>query len=84
MHRFVELSAHVIHKKVNVPTDSGMYTTNHLLFVDSLKLMAESDEELKMLMKETKEIFKALGLEMNNDKSATNTEACAKDVSRRY
>jgi Reverse transcriptase (RNA-dependent DNA polymerase) len=73
-----------IHKKVNVPTDSGMYATNHLLFVDYLKLMAESDEELKMLMKETKEFFKAIGLEMTKDKSATNTEACAEDVSRRY
>jgi Reverse transcriptase (RNA-dependent DNA polymerase) len=46
-----------IHKKLNVPTDSGMYATNHLLFVEDLKLMAESDEELKMLMKETKEFF---------------------------
>jgi hypothetical protein len=61
-----------------------MYATNHLLFVDDLKLMAESDEDLKMFMKETKEFFKAIGLEMNKDKSATNTEACAKDVSRKY
>jgi hypothetical protein len=67
-----------IHKKVNVPTDSGMYATNHLLFVDNLKLLAESDEELKMLIKETKEFFKAIGLEMNKDKSATNTELMLK------
>jgi Reverse transcriptase (RNA-dependent DNA polymerase) len=73
-----------IYKKVNVPTDSGMYATTHLHFVDDLKLMAESDEELKTLMKETKEFFKAIGLEMNKDRSAINTEACAEDVSRRY
>ena len=68
------------HKKVNVSTESGMYITNHLLFVDDLKLMAESDEVLKMLMEETKEFFKTIGLEMNKDKSATNTEACAEDA----
>ena len=68
------------HMKVNVPTETGMYVTNHLLFVDDLKLIAESDEVLMQLMKETKEFFKAVGLEMNKDKSATNTEACAEDA----
>ena len=68
------------YKKVCVKTETSMYVTNHLLFVDDLKLMAESDEELKMLMKETKEFFSAIGLEMNKDKSATNTEACAEDA----
>lgn len=68
------------HKKVSVPTESGMYVTNHLLFVDDLKLMAESEEVLKLLMEETKEFFKAIGLEMNKEKSATNTEVCAEDA----
>ena len=31
-------------------------------------------------MKETKESFKAIGLEMNKDGSATNTKACAEDA----
>jgi hypothetical protein len=35
---------------LDIPTDSGMYATNHLLFVDDLKIMAEIDEELKMLI----------------------------------
>jgi len=68
------------HKKVSISTDSGMYTTNHLLFIDDLKLMAESEEVLKMLMEETKAFFKAIGLEMNKEKSATKTETCAKDA----
>jgi hypothetical protein len=68
------------HQKVNVPTESGMYVTNHLLFVDDLKLMAESDDVLKQLMEETKEFFRVIGLEMNKDKSATNTTACAEDA----
>ena len=42
--------------------------------------MAESEEVLKQLMKETKELFRIVGLEMNKDKSATNTEACAEDA----
>jgi hypothetical protein len=57
-----------------------MYATKHLPFLDDLKLMVESDEELKMLMKETKEFFKAIRLGMNKDKSAAYTEY----VSRRY
>ncbi|KAM0679505.1 hypothetical protein GINT2_002349 [Glugoides intestinalis] len=68
------------YEKVTVPTESGMYVTNHLLFIDDLKLMAESDEILKALMEETKEFFKAIGLEMNKDKSAINTEACSEDA----
>jgi hypothetical protein len=65
---------------VDIPTDSGMYVTNHLLFIDDLKLLAETDDELIRLMKETKEFFKAIGLQKNKDKSATNTEACAADA----
>lgn len=68
------------HKKIDVTTDSGMYVTNHLLFVDDLKLLAESEETLQQLMEETKEFFKAVGLEMNKDKSATNSEACTEDA----
>ena len=51
-----------------------MYITNHLPFADDLKLLAENEETLKLLMKETKEFFDTVGLEMNKDKSATNTE----------
>jgi len=69
------------YQKVNISTESGMYITNHLLFIDDLKLMAESDEVLIELMKETKEFFRTIGLEMNKDKSATNTKACAEDAS---
>ena len=68
------------HKKVSLQTESGMYITNHLLFVDDLKLMAESEETLKLLLKETKDFFDTVGLEMNKDKSATNTKACAEDA----
>jgi len=68
------------HNKITVKTENGMYLTNHLLFVDDLKLMAESNEELKRLMEETKEFFKVVGLDMNKDKSATNTEACVEDA----
>ena len=66
--------------KLNVPTESGMYNTNHLIFVDNLKLMAKSNEVLKMLIEETKEFFKAIELEMNKYKSTTNTEVCAEDA----
>lgn len=40
------------YQKINLPTDSGMYISNHLLFIGDLKLMAESDDVLKQLMEE--------------------------------
>jgi hypothetical protein len=60
MHRSVKQTTQRNTQKVDVPTDSGMYATNHLIFVDDLNLMAESDEELKMLIKETKKFYKAI------------------------
>ncbi len=69
-----------LHKKISIPTESGMYITNHLLFIDDLKLLAESDEVLKQLMEESKEFFRTIGLEINKDKSATNIEACAENA----
>lgn len=68
------------HQKVIIPTESGTHVTNHLLFIDDLKLMAENDEVLKNMMEETKEFFKTIGLEMNKEKSATKTKACAEDA----
>ena len=42
--------------------------------------MAESEEVLKQLIKETKEFFRTVGLEMHKNKSATNTETCEEDA----
>ena len=68
------------HKKVEVMTENGMYITNHLLFIDDLKLMAYEEDDLKALMRETKQFFNIVGLEMNVEKSATNTDACSEDA----
>ncbi|KAI4293398.1 hypothetical protein PAPHI01_2672 [Pancytospora philotis] len=50
---------------------------NHLLFVDDLKLFARNDNHLATLAAETTAFFKAVGFEMNKEKSATNSEVCA-------
>lgn len=39
-----------------------LYSTNHLLVIDDLKLMAYDDRVLKMLVNETKTFFDAIGL----------------------
>ncbi|KAI5169265.1 hypothetical protein PAEPH01_0571 [Pancytospora epiphaga] len=41
------------YSKIAVLTEHGMHTTNHLLFVDNLKLFAESDKELKAMTEDT-------------------------------
>ena len=68
------------HPKVAVTTPYGNHVTNHLLYVDDLKLIAESDEVLSSMMEETKSFFGSVGLEMNRGKSATNREVCASDA----
>ena len=58
-------------------TDTGMHVTNHLLFVDDLKLLAMNDGDLARLSNETQQFFDTVGLEINRDKSATNSQVCA-------
>ncbi|KAI5170106.1 hypothetical protein PAEPH01_1249 [Pancytospora epiphaga] len=53
-----------------------MHTINHLLFVDDLKLFIESDEELKAMAGEMQKFFTVVGLEVNREKSITNSIAC--------
>ncbi|MCB1712129.1 MAG: reverse transcriptase family protein [Candidatus Riesia sp.] len=60
-------------------TDGNPHFTNHLLFIDDLKLIAEKEETLNLLLEETKNFFKLIGLEMNKEKSATNIKACEED-----
>ncbi|KAI4293483.1 hypothetical protein PAPHI01_2757, partial [Pancytospora philotis] len=66
-----------LYPKVTVPTNFGMHATNHLLFVDDLKLLAESDSTLASMTAETQRFFDVVGLEVNREKSATNSGACA-------
>ncbi|TBT98549.1 hypothetical protein CWI39_2383p0010, partial [Hamiltosporidium magnivora] len=46
--------------KVTVQTDAESYSTNHLLFIDDLKLLAKDSSTLKI----------------NKEKSATNDTCC--------
>ncbi|TBU05762.1 hypothetical protein CWI36_0582p0030, partial [Hamiltosporidium magnivora] len=54
--------------KVTVQTDAESHSTNHLLFIDDLKLLAKDSSTLSIL-----EVF---GLEINKEKSATNDNCC--------
>ena len=62
--------------KLEVKLDKENYCSNHLLFIDDLKLFAENDDNLKEMMCETQKFFTSVGLEMNREKSATNSEPC--------
>ena len=63
--------------KVEIPSEEANFSTYHLLFIDDLKLLAYNEETLSHMLNETDEFFKAVGLEMNKDKSAINAECCA-------
>ena len=62
--------------KVAIKTDNEHYVTNHLLFIDDLKLYSEKEDILKAMSDETEKFFGVVGLERNRSKSATNCESC--------
>lgn len=70
-----------IYPKVEVSMDDKNFASNHLLFIDDLKLLAKTEEILKEMIAETKKFFKTVGLEMNKEKSATNSKDCAEETS---
>ena len=69
-----------IFPKVEVKLEKKTYTCNHLLFIDDLKLFSEKDETLKEMVKKTEDFFKTIGLEVNKEKSATNSEMCSENA----
>ncbi|EQB60692.1 hypothetical protein NAPIS_ORF01735 [Vairimorpha apis BRL 01] len=69
-----------MYPKIEVELEDVSYGCNHLLFIDDLKLFSESDNVLKLMVNETKEFFRTVGLEMNIDKSATNSVICEDDA----
>ena len=69
-----------LYPKVSVKTDQGFYNTNHLLFIDDLKLLAKDEITMVAMLNQTKEFFTAVGLEINKEKSATNSQSCSKEA----
>ncbi|EQB61451.1 hypothetical protein NAPIS_ORF00971 [Vairimorpha apis BRL 01] len=66
--------------KVGVRLDNQSLVTNHILFIDDLKLLAENQDDLKSMIEETKNFFKTVGLEINREKSAKNCIGCEEDA----
>ncbi|KAK1348515.1 hypothetical protein LUQ84_002119 [Hamiltosporidium tvaerminnensis] len=62
--------------KVKSQTDAKSHSTNHLLFIDDLKLLAKDSSTLSAMTGEAKEFLEVIGLEMNKEKSATNDTCC--------
>ncbi|TBU13435.1 reverse transcriptase [Hamiltosporidium tvaerminnensis] len=62
--------------KVTVQTDAESHSTNHLLFIDDLKLLAKDSSILSAMTDEAKEFLEVIGLEINKEKSATNDTCC--------
>ncbi|TBU11666.1 hypothetical protein CWI38_1092p0010, partial [Hamiltosporidium tvaerminnensis] len=57
-------------------TDAESHATNHLLFIDDLKLLAEDGQTLEEMTEEVKKFMNNIGLEINKEKSATNDPCC--------
>ncbi|KAI5169126.1 hypothetical protein PAEPH01_0458 [Pancytospora epiphaga] len=57
-----------------------MHSTNHLLFIEYLKLLINIDDILCLIAKEVVKFFDVLDLEINKDKVSVNSQASADAV----
>ncbi|CDR71844.1 hypothetical protein, conserved [Babesia bigemina] len=74
------LSRHLtrIFPKVELSVTGGrIFATNHFLYIDDLKFFAHEESTMRGMGREVEKFFNDIGLRINRDKSATNTEACA-------
>ncbi|KAK1347789.1 hypothetical protein LUQ84_002770 [Hamiltosporidium tvaerminnensis] len=53
--------------KVTVQTDAESHSTNHLLFIDDLKLLAKDSSTLSAMTDEAKEFSRVIGLDINKE-----------------
>ncbi|KAG0435676.1 LINE-1 retrotransposable element ORF2 protein [Dictyocoela muelleri] len=66
--------------KVTMKYEDKEIKVNHLFYIDDLKLMANDDKNLNILSHKLDEILHIIGLELNKNKSATNSHMC-KEIS---
>ncbi|TBT96580.1 reverse transcriptase [Hamiltosporidium magnivora] len=64
------------YSKGTIKTDAESHATNHLLFIDDLKLLAEVGQKLQEMTEEVKKFINNIGLEINKKKSDTNDPCC--------
>ncbi|TBU10378.1 reverse transcriptase [Hamiltosporidium tvaerminnensis] len=65
--------------KVTIKTDTESQATNHLLFIDDLKLLAEDGQTLQEMTEEVIKFMNNIGFEINKEKLAT-TDPCCEDT----
>jgi Reverse transcriptase (RNA-dependent DNA polymerase) len=59
-------------KKVGLEDKEFSFKSNHLIFIDDIKLLAEEDEELVVLRAKTKDFLKSIGIEINQQRILQN------------
>lgn len=69
----IEPMSTILNKKHQI-VEANEIRRNHLAYIDDMKLMARTEEELRQMCKTTEECLEAIGLELNAKKSASNIE----------
>ncbi|KAF7682552.1 Retrovirus-related Pol polyprotein from type-2 retrotransposable element R2DM [Astathelohania contejeani] len=62
--------------KVVMHAEEASHATNHILFIDDLKLLSKDSIVMGSMVEEADSFISAIGLEINRDKSATNDPLC--------
>ncbi|VDN00130.1 unnamed protein product, partial [Thelazia callipaeda] len=71
---FLSAFFQIRYSKLAVPTDQGVRLTNHMFFVDDLKIFATDQDNIKSMPKEVERLLVVVKLEVNSAKSATITQ----------
>ncbi|KAF7682683.1 hypothetical protein TCON_2100 [Astathelohania contejeani] len=62
--------------KVVVHAEEALHATNHLLFIDNLKLLSNDSIVMGGMVEEAESSFSAIEFDINRDKSETNDPLC--------
>lgn len=59
--------------KLVLELDDNVYNNNHFIFIDDIKVQAETEEKLCTISDIVVKVTKSMGFVINKDKSATNS-----------
>lgn len=65
------------HPKVCISYKETNFAINHLLYMDDLKILAKTDDDLRILATKFTDTLNQIGLKHNTSKSATNSDTCS-------
>ncbi|XP_029655879.1 uncharacterized protein LOC115229710 [Octopus sinensis] len=64
------------HEQLSITHEGRLFNTNHLVFIDDIKLFARSSNQLRSMGECVNEFLGKIGLQLNFSTAATNSQLC--------